>query len=243
MLPMSASIGAGPAKRHRLVAGVGALLRSAMAMLRRDPDRFLRKASGVIHVGANSGQEKDLYERRGLRVIWIEPIPEVFEMLLVNIAGLARQRALQYLVTDKDDVEYPFHIADNNGASSSILEFDLHTDIWPEIAYERTITLRSKTLASVIGANRIAADEYDVLVVDTQGSELLVLQGAIPVLHNFTYIKTRVPDFRAYAGGCEVADIASFLARFGYRESSRHDFARRPGGGGGYYDIVYRRET
>lgn len=69
------------------------------------------------------------------------------------------------------------------------------------IAYERTIVLRSKTLASVLAANRVAAGEYDALIVDMQGSELLVLQGAIPLLRDFAYIKTRVPDFRAYAGG------------------------------------------
>ncbi|MGZ5071811.1 MAG: FkbM family methyltransferase [Usitatibacter sp.] len=222
---------------------IKALLRRVGEILKGDPDRFLREVSGVIHVGANAGQERDLYERHGLRVLWIEPIPEVFELLEANIAGLARQRALQCLVTDRDDVEYPFHVANNEGASSSILEFDLHRDIWPDIAYERTIVLRSKTLASVIAQSGVAAGEYDALIVDTQGSELLVLQGAGPVLHNFAYIKTRVPDFRAYAGGCEVADVAAFLAPLGYREHSRHDFARRPGGAGSYYDIIYKREA
>lgn len=102
---------AGPTKRGLLAARIKALLSPVTTLLKSDPDRLLRKVSGVIHVGGNSGQEKDLYERRGLRVIWIKPIPEVFELLEANIAGLSRQRALQYLVTDRDDVEYQFHVA------------------------------------------------------------------------------------------------------------------------------------
>ena len=81
--------------------------------------------------------------------------------------------------------------------------------------------------------------EYDALIMDTQGSELLVLQGAIPILHNFTYIKTEVSDFESYTGCCQVANIAPFMSRFGYREVSRHKFAQRPEGGS-YYDIVYK---
>jgi hypothetical protein len=42
---------------------------------------YLRKVRGVIHVGANEGQERDLYAAFGLNVIWIEPIPEVFQVL------------------------------------------------------------------------------------------------------------------------------------------------------------------
>src|SRR5262245_2591910 len=41
-------------------------LRRIRSMLKRDPDSFLREVSGVIHVGANTGQEKELYEKFGL---------------------------------------------------------------------------------------------------------------------------------------------------------------------------------
>src|SRR5215472_4628952 len=52
-------------------------LRRIRSMLKRNPDSFLRGVSGVIHVGANTGQERELYEKFGLHVVWIEPIPEV----------------------------------------------------------------------------------------------------------------------------------------------------------------------
>ena len=41
----------------------------------------LSQCRGVIHVGANSGQERKVYARLGLDVLWIEPIPGVFAEL------------------------------------------------------------------------------------------------------------------------------------------------------------------
>ena len=211
-------------------------------MLKRNPDRFLRKVSGVIHVGANAGQERELYAKFGLRVIWIEPIPEVFKKLKENVADFSQQRALKCLVTDQDNVAYQFHIANNEGHSSSILDLNLHKDIWPQVAYEKTITLRSKTLPSLLEEEHVDCSEYDSLIMDTQGSELLVLKGAVTILENFTYIKTEVPDFESYSGCCQLTDISSFLARRGYREFSRQKNAEHPNGGS-YYDVVYKRET
>jgi FkbM family methyltransferase len=221
---------------------INAILHQVRSMIKRDPDRFLCKVSGVIHVGANTGQERELYAKFGLRVLWIEPIPEVFEKLKVNVANFPQQHVLKCLVTDQDNVVYPFHIANNEGHSSSILNLNLHKDIWPQVAYEKTITLQSKTLPSLLEEEHIDYSEYDSLIMDTQGSELLVLKGAVSILKNFTYIKTEVPDFESYTGCCQLADIASFLARQGYREFSRQKNAERPNVGS-YYDIVYKRES
>ncbi len=219
---------------------VGAIWHRAKSLLKREHDEFLRDVSGVIHVGANTGQERDRYERHALRVIWIDPIPEVFETLKANLKGLHQQRALEYLVTDQDGAECEFHVANNNGASSSILELKHHRDIWPHVAYTRTIALSSTTLASLLQSERIDPAEYDALIVDTQGTELLVLKGAARVLHNFKYVKAEVADFESYAGCCQLADVDSFLQGHGYREFSRHKFANRAQGGS-YYEIVYKR--
>ncbi len=64
--------------------------------------RFLTEAIGVVHVGANTGQERGLYDQYGLNVLWIEPIPELFSVLEANIRMLPRQAARCRLVADKD---------------------------------------------------------------------------------------------------------------------------------------------
>lgn len=219
---------------------IGWIMKRIRSKLRMNPDRFLQNISGVIHIGANTGQERELYHRFGLRVIWLEPIPEVFETLQTNLKNFPNQRAIQCLVTDRDDEEYQFHIANNNGASSSILDLKDHKDIWPHVNYTDTILLRSTTLASLFQKEHLDPSNYQALIMDTQGAELLVLRGSIPLLHNFTYIKTEVPDFESYAGCCQLDDISSFLMKHGFKEFSRYKFATRPEGGS-YFDVVYMR--
>jgi len=209
-------------------------------LFKPDPNRFLRSVRGVVHVGANVGQERDLYFRHGLDVLWIEPIPEVFATLTQNLAGYPRQRALEALVTDRDDESYEFHIANNSGASSSILELKEHRELWPEVDYTRTVTLRSTTLATLLARECVDLDQYDALVMDTQGSELLVLRGAETLLGRFNFVKTEVPDFEAYEGCALLDDIAAFMSMHGFSERWRHCFARRAGGGR-YYDVIYGR--
>ena len=218
------------------------ILRRLRPFLIRNPDRFLKQVSGVIHVGANAGGEQDKYKKYGLRVVWIEPIPEVFQMLKANLVGYAGQLALQALVTDQDNAEYKFHISNNAGCSSSIFDIKMHKDIWPEVVYVKTVTLQSMTLTSLLKRERINADDYDALIMDTQGAELLVLKGAEAILHGFKFIKTEVADFESYAGCCQLRDIDQFLKLRGFREFSCCTFAERPEGGS-YYDVVYERRS
>lgn len=218
------------------------VLRPAVRGLRRrfGPDRFLRQVDGVIHVGANSGGERDEYEALGLDVLWIEPIPEICARLRDNIRGLSRQRAVMALVTDVVGKEYEFHVSSNEGASSSILDLARHRDLWPEVGYARSIMVTSTTLPEVLAAEGVDPRGYQALVLDTQGSELLVLRGAEPILGGFDYVKAEAADFEAYAGGCQVSDLTAFMVDHGFREIRRTRFFGRPGIGN-YYDLVFQR--
>jgi FkbM family methyltransferase len=171
------------------------LVRRIKSML-VNPDRFLRDARGVIHAGANTGQERDIYAAHNLDVLWLEPIPQVFEVLSENIRDLPRQRAIQALVTDKDGETYDFHVATNGGASSSILDLDLHRDIWPDVTYDHRLILQSHTLDTLLQVHSIDPAGYDALVMDTQGSELLVLKGSTRLLPRIKFIKTEAADFQ-----------------------------------------------
>jgi FkbM family methyltransferase len=223
-----------------MIASIKSMLRRRGLIDRNTLKGFLREVSGVIHVGAHTGQERQLYAQYGLKVLWIEPLGELFAELQRNIAGLADQQAIQALVTDNDGAEYTFHVASNAGGSSSILELKLHADIWPDVTYTRTVAMRGTTLPTLLQARRIDSRAYDALVMDTQGSELLVLRGAAALLGQFKYIRTEVADFEAYRDCCQLADIEAFLSTHGFDERMRKVIARHPSGGG-YYDIVYRR--
>lgn len=220
---------------------IKAVLRPLKNAIYPPPERFLKKVTGVIHVGANFGQERELYHSHDLSVIWIEPIPEVYKKLVSNITGFKKQIAFEALVTDDDDKEYNFNIANNNGASSSILQMKLHKDIWPEVEYMDKLNLKSITLATLINRENIDKSKYQALIIDTQGSELLVLRGSIPVLNQFKFIKVEVPDFESYDNCCQLSDIEGFMIKHGYVEFYRHKFASRKEGGN-YFDIVYKKK-
>jgi FkbM family methyltransferase len=224
---------------HRVIARsrdiVGAIWRRV-----DDPDAFLRLVRGVIHVGANAGQERDIYASHGLYVIWIEPISEVFDQLQKNLLTLPRQRAMQYLVSDEDGKEYEFHVANNGGASSSILELNLHRDIWPDVAFESTIRLRSVTLDALVERGEIDSAMFQALVLDTQGSELLVLRGASRLLRNLQFIKAEAADFDSYLNCAKADELIDWLRPHGFVLRHQVAFARHPGGGR-YYDLLFAR--
>jgi FkbM family methyltransferase len=203
-----------------------------------DPYSYLKQVRGVIHVGANLGQERELYAKYKLKVLWIEPLPDIFEQLCKNVRPFPDQTAVNYLITDKDDVEYLFHVASNGGASSSILELARHDEIWPDVQYVSKITLNSITLDSLIKNIDNGIPSYDALVMDTQGSELLVLKGATNSLGQFKFIKTEAADFEAYADCARVEDLTNYLTQFGFKLIRSDKFAESPKGGR-YFDLLF----
>lgn len=202
---------------------------------------WMRRLRGVIHVGANTGQERWHYRQYRLPVVWIEPIPEVFAQLERNIAGLHGQRALCALIADAEGWQVAFNIASNDGLSSSMLDLAGHRELWPDVGFGRALSLSTTTLDALVRDGAIAPiAAYNGLVMDTQGSELQVLRGATAVLSHIDFVKTEAADFEAYAGGCRLADLDAFLRGHGFEEQRRHRFAHREGLGS-YYDVVYRR--
>ena len=215
----------------------------AISKLRRtlfSADSFLERVPGVIHIGANTGQERGHYASLGLNVLWVEPNPAVFEVLRSNISGLADQRACCYLLADEHDAEYTFHIANNEGASSSIFDLAKHREIWPNVHFTHEMRMKATTLTRLVEFEQIDLSDYGALVLDTQGSELLVLEGAIPILKRFRFVKTEVADFESYTGCCRIDELSAFMRQHGFALSRKSPFASRDAVGT-YYDVLFRR--
>lgn len=210
-------------------------------LLLPNPNAFLRSACGVIHVGANEGQERDVYEAHNLHVVWIEPIPAVFTKLSANISALPKQTAVQGLVSESCGQVVNFNVANNGGASSSIFDLHLHRKIWPEIEFTSAIPLTTTTLPDILQSLRsFDFASYDTLVLDTQGAELLVLRGAESILPNFRFISLEAPDFEAYSGCCQLSEIGSFLLDRGFSLIQKVPFATNRDAGT-YYNVLFER--
>lgn len=203
-----------------------------------DVSSFLKHSRGVIHVGANKGQERYLYDSLGLDVLWIEPIPAICKRLRRNVAGFRKQRVLEALLLDQPGTQVVLHVANNGGASSSIFDFKLHTDIWPDVRYTHDLPLTSKTLPGLLHESGIEVGRYDALLIDTQGSELLILQGARDILSAFRFIQVEAADFAAYDGAATTGQITTFLNEAGFRFLSSRRLAVHDGGGT-YCDMVF----
>ena len=205
-------------------------------------DHFLKHSKGVIHIGGHYGEEKDLYEKYHLNVLWIEAMQESVVQLIQEIKSYSNQRVIQALVLDVDDKKYNFYISSNEGASSSIFQLDQHKMIWPEINLIAEIELESITLNALVKKEKIDLTLYDSLVLDTQGSELLILKGAGNILKNFKYIKTEAANFQSYQGGCLLHEIENYLQSQGFELVSINEFASAKQIGS-YYDVVYTRKV
>lgn len=206
----------------------------------QDPNAFLRQCKGVLHVGANLGQERELYAHFGLPVVWFEPLPAISNELKLNLAEYPNQIAIQALLSNLDDEVYTLNVANNSGASSSIFALKYHTDIWPDVHYIDKLTLKSSPLASVLASNNINTSLYDALIIDTQGSELLILQGSGRVLGQIRFVKTEAADFEAYENCATVDSIQRFLSQKGFRLIRKDKFAEHPRLGA-YYDMLFER--
>jgi len=163
---------------------------------------------GVIHVGANIGQERDLYS--DLNVLWIEPIPDVFNQLVNNIKSYPSQTALNYLISDVDDKQFDFNVC-NNSERSSFLQFTEHHYKDFNFQHTETITLNSIRMDTLIKKHNINLNDYDALVTDCQGADYFVLKSFGKLLNHFSYIKSEVMISEIYKGLVKEEEINNLL--------------------------------
>jgi hypothetical protein len=90
------------------------------------------KFNGILHVGAHECEELILYEKYISRnkILWIEAMEHKVMQCKSNFQNLLIEQAV---VSDKEE-SVLFNIS-NNGQSSSILEFGLHSHFHPHVHY------------------------------------------------------------------------------------------------------------
>ena len=200
---------------------------------------FLRNVNGVIHIGASTGQERTHYSQCDLNVLWIEANPTVFSELLSNLLNFPRQRALNYLVDYSNNSNVLFNIASNSGESSSLLQLKDHKIMYPDVSYVAVKYLESRTLDYIVDHERIVLSKYNALILDVQGAELRVLQGASKSMKKLLYIQVEVADFQAYKSCPILSEMTSFMNQnnFELHYLERVSFSPRAGT---YYNAVYK---
>ena len=174
-------------------------------------------------------------------MVWVEPIREVYERLIDNISKYPRQIGINALLAQRDGDEVTFKIANNFGASSSLLDLEEHSILWPEVGYVEERKIVTSTLTAIMRERGLSTDDYQALTLDVQGAEKMILEGAGNVLGRFQYVKCEVADFPAYAGTPTVTELDEILTAAGFAELSRRSFAGGPDNRGTYWDIVWKK--
>ena len=173
--------------------------------------KYKIKIKGILHVGAHECEELNDYEvycKRN-KILWVEALPtkvlfckEKFNDILIENA----------IVSDKIE-KVVFHIA-NNGQSSSILEFGLHSHFHPHVKYVDQFEGETKLLKDILTKYDI---DYNFLNFDIQGAELKALKGMENYLTKVDYIYTEVNSDYVYKDCSLIGEIDDYLSQFGFK--------------------------
>lgn len=172
---------------------------------------------GVLHIGANVGQEVSDYYNNGVeRTVWIEADPSLISPLIANLQPYNNHLVFNSCLTDTDGEEITLNIANNGGQSSSILQLGTHKTVHPEVHYVDTHTLHSQRLDTLFNRYEMNIEEYPFVNIDIQGAELLCLKGFGELLHKVKYLYLEINDASLYKNCALYPEVKDYLSKYGF---------------------------
>lgn len=171
----------------------------------------------ILHIGAHVGQEAPFYRTRGVeRAVFVEPVPATFERLQKNLKHQPEYRAVRALCSDVTGEEVEFNVSSNEGGSSSMLGLGNHANLYPQIDYVETLKLKTVTADDLV-AECCPGEDFELVVLDTQGAEMHVLRGAANVLRGAKALWIEVSEDPLYKGGCTFDEVTAYVRQFDFR--------------------------
>jgi FkbM family methyltransferase len=172
---------------------------------------------GVLHVGSSKGQETEHYVNLGVNdVVYIEALPNVFKDLVEHVKKFkGKFTCINACISEIDGGEVIFNVANNEGQSSSMLEFGTHSKQHPSVKFNdhlKLTTIRIDGLYQKYGLN----NKYDFLNVDLQGSEMAALKSMGHHLNEFKWAYVEVNKEPLYIGCPLIGEIDEYLGSFGF---------------------------
>lgn len=185
-------------------------------------ERHLKKRKGAIHIGGNVGEERFWYEKNGFNpVLWFEPYHKSFIELKKNICDINGQTAYNIGISDETK-KAVLNISSNGGASSSLLDLKLHKKYHPKITYIDKQEIDLIRFDLFVEQNDIDMDNFNMLNIDVQGTELNVLKSFGNYLNKIDYILTEVNEDEVYDKCCLIDDLDSYLSKFNFKRLETH---------------------
>lgn len=176
------------------------------------------KPDGVIHLGANTGQEAETYKKHDIdNVIWVEAIPSVYEELLAHLkaVGCEHHKCINACVGDEDGKIVEFKISNNEAQSSSYLDLGHHKIIHPTVKYVSTLEMQMQRGDTIFKDVDFSGKWF--LNADLQGSELQAFKGMGNLMSKFDWVYSEVNFKECYIGGALVGELDDYLSTFGFK--------------------------
>lgn len=178
----------------------------------KDIVRKYGKPKGILHIGANIGEEADAYYNAGVKTVcWIEANPELLPTLRANVDKYGH-KVIPACVGDMEGFEVVFHVSNNAGQSSSFLELGTHKTQHPEVHYVKDIVMKTRRLDQMS-----CWGGYDFIALDIQGAELKALKGLGDYLKDFKYVYAEVNRKHVYKDCALLPEMDAYLKGFGFK--------------------------
>lgn len=164
---------------------------------------------GILHVGAHECEELIEYEKYLSRnkILWIEALDDKVALCKTRFPNVLIENAVV-----SDTIEKVTFHRSNNGQSSSILNFGLHSKYHPDVHYVNSFEIETQLLQNIISKYNIS---YNFLNLDIQGVELKALKGMESYLNEVDYVYTEVNSDYVYENCSIITEIDDYLSKFG----------------------------
>lgn len=226
--------------------------------LRRLFDSEGLRPRGIIHVGANVGEELGLYLLLGIpRMLFIEANSAAIPELLGNVAALNKlalhsEKSLGFSSMKGGAAQASaVHCAIGAETGTTVLNvmavptlssllpanIDPQREEAPDFAVTGRTQVAMRRLEDVVATlpHGWLPEDFNILRLNIQGSELMALSGAAGWLSHCDLIFTEVNIVERYSGCPRLEDLDAFLATHGF--TRRWGYQWDPSGG----DAVYVR--
>ena len=168
---------------------------------------------GIILIGAYDGKTlKRLNLPNTVKILVIDANQGAVERLQENFANSPNIQVVQAAIANHNDT-VTLHLTSLE-SSSSILPWKQYSEIYPNIKEIQQLTLSSHTLDTLLEELNLSPSDFNILILDIQGAELLALEGATQLLNNLDAIYTNVHYQELFEGGALAEEVNQFLSDY-----------------------------
>ncbi len=167
---------------------------------------------GILHLGAHRCEELAAYTAAGVapnKIVWIEAQPNLVE----EMKQKGVQNIFNHCILDTEG-EKTFRRT-NNGESSSVLEFDLHSQNHPDVQVIGKDVVKTITLKRFFDEHP-EFQTCNFWNLDIQGVELRAMKSAGKYINNVDAIYTEVNTKEVYKGCDKMKDMSKWLRAQGF---------------------------